>query len=116
MGSLRHERFGNGSVEMSLSSCFICESIEDSEASASESKCEPQGGCRLPVRKLEPCIKNAASSSSFPGFASRRTKMPTVIIPSHLCGQNWLLLNLGSCGQFNHWHKCHIGYHMCHAR
>jgi hypothetical protein len=31
-----------------------------------------------------PCIKNAASSPSLLGFASKRTKMPTVIISSPL--------------------------------
>jgi len=53
MRSLRHEGFGDRSVEMSLASCFIRESIEDGKASASEPKGKPQGGCRLAVRKLE---------------------------------------------------------------
>src|ERR1700721_1139688 len=52
-GSLRHECFGNGSVEMSLPSRFICESIEDSKASVSESKRKPHGSRRLLVRELE---------------------------------------------------------------
>jgi hypothetical protein len=62
MGSLRHERFGNTSVEMSLPSCFICESIEDGEASASEPQCEPQGVVVSRFASSRPCIKNAARS------------------------------------------------------
>jgi hypothetical protein len=38
MRSLRHERFGNRSVEMCLPSCFVCERIEDGKASAPEPK------------------------------------------------------------------------------
>src|ERR1700761_8158145 len=56
-----------------------------------------------------PCIRNAASSSSLPGFASRRTRMPTVIkFSTPLPARNWHLLNLGFGVRFNHWQNCHI--------
>src|ERR1700733_4178299 len=68
MRGLRHESFGNRSVEMCLTSRFICESVKDGKASASEPKCEPQGSCRFPVRKLQSLHQECSGFFLFAGF------------------------------------------------
>src|ERR1700761_3780089 len=53
---------------MSLAPRFICESVKDGKACASESKRKPQGSCRLAVRKLQSLHQECSEFFLFAGF------------------------------------------------
>src|SRR5579864_1444043 len=50
-GRLRHERFGDGAVQMSLASAFVGEGIEDTEGRRPQAQREPYRRCCFLVGK-----------------------------------------------------------------
>src|SRR5258708_13695798 len=80
--SLCHKRLCYRPVQVVLPSGFVTEGVKDSESGRPEPQRNHNGVVVSLFASSSPCFRKAATSSSFPGFASSRANKLSLSMPS----------------------------------